>query len=229
MRTPPTQSSSSTGIARGADRESRSASTGSFRDALKRRESTRKPAPSAKSRPVRNAGLHTRPDGMLVVSGPIGAPMNHPDSRRPSANPRAMTAASLGARRSDARSIAITDVKVGGTKDGARVHARLGEGRHAGIELRAHEQNGKISIELVARDADAARALRGELADLRESLRARGLDAVNVEVRADVRDDGGQHESTSQGGEYESDATGDLPASAATVPSAAGETDDIVL
>jgi hypothetical protein len=227
MRTPPTQSQSSTGIARPSEPTTRPASPGSFRESLKRRDEPKKRSSASKTRLPLDAGLQARSDGMLVISAPMGPPPSHPDARRAPAAPRATGPALAGTRNSGPRSVAITDVKIGGTKDSASVHARIGEGRHAGIELRAHEQNGKISIELLARDADAARALRSELADLRESLRSRGLESVNVEVRADVRDQGSHHDESQNTPDAEPD--GAAREDSASVQPAAQESDTIVL
>jgi hypothetical protein len=80
--------------------------------------------------------------------------------------------------------VALTDVRVGGAPGTARLHATLAEGRHVGVELRAVEHRGRVTIELHAPSAEAALALRAELPAVREALSARGLEGVSVEVHA---------------------------------------------
>lgn len=82
----------------------------------------------------------------------------------------------------DHRPVALTDIRVGGSPGEARLHATLAEGRHAGVEIRAVERNGRVTIELLAPTEMAERALRAEIHQVREILAARGLDTVAVEV-----------------------------------------------
>lgn len=159
---------------------------GAFRESLARREVQRDRFRGNCPLPTEGVtGLLAQPDGALVVTAlPGGFHASHGLAHG--------NVARTTTSRVTAQHVALTDVKIGGTTDSAQLHARLGEGRHAGVELRAIDRDGKVHIELVALDAPSERALRAELAQVRESLRARGLDSVSVDVRSN--DGGAPHE-----------------------------------
>lgn len=63
----------------------------------------------------------------------------------------------------------------------ARTHkltSTLPEGAHRGAEVRAHAEQGRLHLELVARSSAQAVGLREELSTLQEMLARRGVDAV---------------------------------------------------
>ncbi len=154
----------------------------SFRDSLARRAGPReRPRGKGPASPDEASGLLARPDGTLVVTASLSGPEGLRGKSRTCAEPATRA---LASRALPARHVALTDVKIGGTSDAVHLHARLGEGRHAGVELRAVDRDGKVCIELVAADAQAEKALRGELAQVRESLRLRGMESVSVDVRS---------------------------------------------
>jgi hypothetical protein len=129
------------------------------------------------------AALLARPDGAWVVTG---APAMIPSgaAHRPTAGPTTTDAAARTRAALSEPEVALRQVRVGGAPGAARLHATLAEGKHAGVELRAVEHNGKIAIELVAHSPVAEHALRAEIAELREVLCAKGLDGVQVDVRS---------------------------------------------
>lgn len=224
MRINTPQSNGSNGIqrsehhGRGADDDPKRST--SFRETLRKGDGKRE------KHPAKHAGLAAGPDGTLVITAPIDRPPPGfaPPQPRPATTSR--TDRPQPARSPVRGEIAITDVKVGTGRDGVRVHARIAEGRHTGVEVRAVESNGKVSIELVTRHANDAKALEGELERLRESLRARGLEGVAVDVRAAGDGRRGSHSGDEQ---RESDArTGDAsePVSATTTAPATAQPDD---
>jgi hypothetical protein len=121
--------------------------------------------------------------------------------------------------------VALTDVKVGGPPGSARLHATLAEGRHTGVELRAVERDGRVTIELHANTPEAERALRAEMPAVREALAARGLDGVAVEVHTETGERHGRDPlPLSEAGEGE----GPAPAKAAA-SSPEGSDEELVL
>lgn len=126
----------------------------------------------------KSLGLSTRADGALVIQvgvGPLRSDLNGIATRetpKPVMEPTSRPA------------IALTDVRVGGAPGEAQVHARIAAGPYAGVEVRAIERNGRVTIELIAGSRAEARVLRAEMGEIREVLAARGLDEVSVDVRS---------------------------------------------
>ena len=120
-----------------------------------------------------HGGLLAQPDGSFIVG--------HFSASIPPAR-----AASFGAAQHVStpalESETLQNVKVGQAGGTVRLHGTLAIGQHRGVELRAVETHGKVHVELVAQDPDAARSLRADLGDIRELLSKRGLDGVEVTV-----------------------------------------------
>lgn len=137
--------------------------------------------------PLDSAGLIARADGLLVVTATVGPPLT---TLRVSGSGSATThvTRALGSEPTrDALAPAIADVRVGGAAGQSHVHARIMEGPHAGVEVRAVERGGRVEIELVAPSAAAETSLRAEIGAVREVLGARGLEDVSVDVRSEGR------------------------------------------
>jgi hypothetical protein len=174
----------------------------SFREALdeanrkraKANERKRPAEKATKDRPAEASSsaspLVTRPDGTLVVTNPallgahgwLGHSATHGAGERGARGAIAQPAVRDAGSEHTVESLAIERVRVGRAGDTVRVHATLGEGQHKGVELRAVERNGKIEVELCAKDSVAAEKLRGELSGLREALDGSGNDRVAVSV-----------------------------------------------
>jgi hypothetical protein len=120
----------------------------------------------------------------------------------------------------DGRWVGLAHVRVGGRAGMSQLHATIAEGRHAGLELRAIERDGRVVIELRAPLPGNERALRAELPRVRDALAARGLQDVTIDVGVGREGSGGRPwaqtegtgEPTRAGAERSTEAYPDDPA-----------------
>jgi hypothetical protein len=87
----------------------------------------------------------------------------------------------------------IERVRVGRGEGVVRVHATLSEGRHRGVELRAVERDGRVQVELVAREPEALSRLQRELPSLRSAIGDGALSVHVVSGEPDAPRDAGPH------------------------------------
>lgn len=119
-------------------------------------------------------------EALLAKLGLEGSTSAKPPSRegtvpRPPTAPRGIDAA-------------LHACRTGRAPDGsAFLHATVSPSPHArfaGVELRAVEQHGRVTIQLVAPDAASERVLRAAMSDLRSVLITRGLEHVQLDLTA---------------------------------------------
>lgn len=106
-------------------------------------------------------------------------------------------APAVGAATSTSGGAGLEALRTGRGEGGSTyLHATVasnGGGRFAGVELRAVEQHGRVTIQLSAPDATSEASLRAALTELRASLSSRGLDGVQVELAPRTPEHTGGH------------------------------------
>lgn len=173
--------SSNTPSTSATNKSTQSSSSGSqFKD-ISKRDANKRPndrperASNAKSGMSTHSPLLAQADGSFVIGHFMPTLPGSVGSRTAPARPKVATAAPIDHGM-------LQNVKVGQAGGVVRLHATLGEGQHRGVELRAVEKHGKVQVELLAQDPDAARRLRADLGEIREILSQRGLEGVDVSV-----------------------------------------------
>ena len=186
-----------------AKRDAKSAA--SFHSAVRER------TPRREEKDRRSSALGRAPEGMFVVLG------LHPPIAGTGLAGRTVHSEVRTMRGTPATGVvppdALERVRIGHGAGETRMHARISIGPHAGVELRAVERHGSVRVELVAVDAEAARALRTELPGLRAAVDAHTVHSVVVDVRAE-RDDSGRREPPPPDDESDGDGSEALSGSA---------------